>query len=71
MNIYFHLTFLFHFQHHHYVHLPLDIHPNATWIQNGITVAGGNGQGNGMNQLSDPLGLYVDDDETVYVADYV
>jgi sugar lactone lactonase YvrE len=32
-------------------------------------VAGGNGQGNGISQLSYPLGLYVDDDQTVYVAD--
>ncbi|CAF3639081.1 unnamed protein product [Rotaria sp. Silwood1] len=47
----------------------IDIHPNARWQQNGITVAGGNRQGNGINQLSDPLGLYVDDDQTVYVAD--
>ncbi|CAF4529924.1 unnamed protein product, partial [Rotaria sp. Silwood2] len=46
-----------------------NIHPNARWQQNGITVAGGNRQGNGINQLSDPLGLYVDDDQTVYVAD--
>ncbi|CAF4531049.1 unnamed protein product, partial [Rotaria sp. Silwood2] len=45
------------------------IHPNARWQQNGITVAGGNRQGNGINQLSKPLGLYVDDDQTVYVAD--
>ncbi|CAF4430177.1 unnamed protein product, partial [Rotaria magnacalcarata] len=47
----------------------IDIHPNARWKQNGLTVAGGNGQGNGINQLSNPLGLYVDDDQTVYVAD--
>ncbi|CAF3157353.1 unnamed protein product, partial [Rotaria sp. Silwood2] len=47
-----------------------NIHPNARWQQNGITVAGGNRQGNGINQLSKPLGLYVDDDQTVYVADY-
>ncbi|CAF4404759.1 unnamed protein product, partial [Rotaria magnacalcarata] len=47
----------------------IDIHPNARWKQNGITVAGGNEQGNGINQLSNPLGLYVDDDQTVYVAD--
>ncbi|CAF3815768.1 unnamed protein product, partial [Rotaria sordida] len=47
----------------------IDIHPNAKWQQNGLTVAGGNGQGNGINQLSVPLGLYVDDDQTVYVAD--
>ena len=47
----------------------IDIHPNARWQQNGLTVAGGNGEGNGINQLSDPWGLYVDDDQTVYVAD--
>ncbi|CAF4902833.1 unnamed protein product [Rotaria sp. Silwood1] len=46
-----------------------NIHSNARWQQNGITVAGGNRQGNGINQLSDPLGLYVDDDQTIYVAD--
>ncbi|CAF4899296.1 unnamed protein product, partial [Rotaria sp. Silwood2] len=39
------------------------------WQQNGITVAGGNKQGNGINQLSNPWGLYVDDDKIVYVAD--
>ncbi|CAF4984811.1 unnamed protein product [Rotaria sp. Silwood1] len=43
---------------------------NAQWAQNGITVAGGNRQGNEINQLSSPCGLYVDDDQTVYVADY-
>ncbi|CAF4681758.1 unnamed protein product, partial [Rotaria sp. Silwood2] len=46
-----------------------NIHPNARWQQNGITVAGGNRQGNGINQLSNPWGLYVDDDQNVYVAD--
>jgi sugar lactone lactonase YvrE len=46
-----------------------DIHPNAKWQQNGLTVAGGNGQGNGINQLYNPCGFYVDDDQTVYVAD--
>ncbi|CAM4818319.1 unnamed protein product [Rotaria magnacalcarata] len=49
--------------------LPARVHPNARWKQNGLTVAGGNGQGNGINQLSYPWGLYVDDDQTVYVAD--
>ena len=33
-------------------------------------MAGGNGQGSGLNQLSDPRGSYVDDDQTIYVADY-
>ena len=32
-------------------------------------MAGGNGQGNGINQLNWPHGLYVDDDQTIYVAD--
>jgi sugar lactone lactonase YvrE len=47
----------------------IDIHPNATWHQNGLTVAGGNGQGNGINQLNNPWTLFVDDDQTVYVTD--
>ncbi|CAF3733935.1 unnamed protein product [Adineta steineri] len=47
----------------------IDIHPNATWQQNGLTVAGGNGYGNETDQLANPLGLYVDDDETIYVTD--
>jgi sugar lactone lactonase YvrE len=32
-------------------------------------VSGGNGQGHEINQLSHPYGLYVDDGQTVYVAD--
>ncbi|CAF5056369.1 unnamed protein product, partial [Rotaria sp. Silwood1] len=47
----------------------IDIHPNAKWSQNGITVAGGNGYGSGTNQLYFPMGLYVDDDQTIYIAD--
>ncbi len=47
----------------------IEIHPHEKWLQNGLTVAGGNGYGNGLNQLSLPMGLYVDDDQTVYVAD--
>ncbi|CAF3813320.1 unnamed protein product [Rotaria sp. Silwood1] len=47
----------------------IDIHPNARWQQNGLTVAGGNGEGNGINQLLYPRGLYVDEDQTIYVAD--
>jgi sugar lactone lactonase YvrE len=47
----------------------IDIHWIAAWQQNGLTVAGGNGWGNGINQFDNPYGLYVDDDQTVYVAD--
>ncbi|CAF1293538.1 unnamed protein product [Didymodactylos carnosus] len=50
--------------------LSTDIHPNARWQKNGLTVAGGNGYGNGINQLYYPWGLYVDDDDqTIYIAD--
>ncbi|CAF1578526.1 unnamed protein product [Rotaria sordida] len=48
----------------------INIHPNARWEQNGITVAGGNGLGNETNQLYAPVGLFVDDEQTIYVADY-
>jgi sugar lactone lactonase YvrE len=47
----------------------INIHPNTRWQQNGLTVAGGNGQGNRNNQLSYPCGLYIDDDQTIYIAD--
>ena len=42
---------------------------SATWNRNGVTVAGGNGQGPALNQLDEPLGLFVDDDGAVYVVD--
>ncbi|CAF3986841.1 unnamed protein product [Rotaria sp. Silwood1] len=45
----------------------IDIHPNATWSTNGTTMAGG---GSGTNELSNPYGLYIDDDLTIYVADH-
>ncbi|CAF2222398.1 unnamed protein product, partial [Rotaria magnacalcarata] len=42
---------------------------NAKWSQNGVTIAGGNGKGRATNQLYCPFGLFVDDDETVVIAD--
>ena len=36
---------------------------------NATTVAGGNGQGNAVNQLNNPEGLFVDDDQTIIIAD--
>jgi sugar lactone lactonase YvrE len=48
----------------------IDIHPSAKWQPNGLTVAGGNAKGNETNQLYNPFGLYVDDDQTIYVADW-
>jgi len=47
-----------------------DIPSNATWSENGITVAGGNEEGRSLNQLFTPRGLYVDENATVYVADF-
>ncbi|CAF1483211.1 unnamed protein product, partial [Rotaria sordida] len=41
----------------------------ATWAQNGQTVAGGNGSGSELNQFDRPFGLFVDENQTIYVAD--
>ena len=38
-------------------------------MQNGVTVAGGNGHGNGTNQLNCPSSVCIDDDQTILVAD--
>ncbi|CAF4729960.1 unnamed protein product, partial [Rotaria socialis] len=46
------------------------IPPNATWKQNGVTIAGGHGQGNATNQLLGPHGLFIDDDQTVVITDF-
>ncbi|CAF4351507.1 unnamed protein product, partial [Adineta steineri] len=42
---------------------------NSKWKQHGITAVGGNGLGNGLNQLFYPLGISVDDKKTIYIAD--
>ncbi|CAF3940442.1 unnamed protein product, partial [Adineta steineri] len=36
----------------------------------GIVVAGGNGQGDQLNQLNSPTFVFVDEDQSVYVSDY-
>ncbi|CAF2033822.1 unnamed protein product [Rotaria magnacalcarata] len=46
-----------------------NIPANAKWTQNGVTVAGGHEQGSATNQLYYPHGLFVDDDQTVIIAD--
>ncbi|CAF3592051.1 unnamed protein product [Rotaria socialis] len=50
--------------------LLVNIPANAKWTQNGVTIAGGNGVGGATNQLNYPWGLFVDDDQTVVIADY-
>ncbi|CAF2002728.1 unnamed protein product, partial [Rotaria magnacalcarata] len=47
-----------------------NIPANAKWTQDGVIVAGGNGQGSATNQLSNPRSLFFDDDQTVVIADY-
>lgn len=47
-----------------------NIDAKAKWIENGTTIAGGNGFGNGLTQLWDPSGLFIDDDnQVIYTAD--
>ncbi|CAF0987808.1 unnamed protein product [Adineta ricciae] len=46
-----------------------DITSNARWSQNGITVLGGNGPGDGLNQLRNPGTIDIDDENTIYVVD--
>ncbi|CAF4653196.1 unnamed protein product [Rotaria socialis] len=43
---------------------------NSTWKRNGVTVAGGNGPGTGTNQLNVPHGLFLDNDQTLYIAEW-
>ncbi|CAF1648427.1 unnamed protein product [Rotaria magnacalcarata] len=50
--------------------LLVNIPANAKWSQNGVTVAGGNGEGGATNRLNWPYGLFVDDDQTVVIADW-
>ena len=48
---------------------PIGIGPNARWNQKGVTVVGSTQGYDELRQLNYPTGLYVDDDQTVYVAD--
>ncbi|CAF1510304.1 unnamed protein product, partial [Rotaria sordida] len=46
--------------------IPVD----ARWVQKGVTVAGGHGWGSATNRLYYPEGLFVDDDQTIVIADF-
>ncbi len=41
---------------------------NTRWMQNGVTIAGGNDRGDGLNQLSSSWSIFVNDDQTVYIV---
>ena len=47
----------------------LDIPINLKWKQDAITVAGGNGQDQELNQLNKPWSIYIDNEKTIYIAD--
>ncbi|CAF4522289.1 unnamed protein product, partial [Rotaria sp. Silwood2] len=48
-----------------------NIPANARWVHNGLTVAGGNKNGNATHQLNDPLGFDFDDNgQTMFIADH-
>ena len=48
----------------------LTLPSNARWSQNGVTVAGENGDGNAINQLWCPNGLDIDDNnQSIVIAD--
>ncbi|CAF3944347.1 unnamed protein product, partial [Adineta steineri] len=39
------------------------------WKQNGITVAGGNEEGQKLNQLNGPVGMFIDKNKNIFIAD--
>ncbi|CAF3619872.1 unnamed protein product [Rotaria sp. Silwood1] len=51
-----------------YISDSVDYHRVITW-PDGRTVAGGNGEGNALNQLSNPYLIFVDHNRSVFVAD--
>ncbi|CAF1507727.1 unnamed protein product [Adineta steineri] len=40
------------------------------WNQNAITIAGGNEEGPGLNQLHSPHGIFIDQNKNILIADY-
>ena len=48
----------------------LNIDVDAVWLQNGITVTGGNGPVNAISQLHYTWSICIDDDQAVYVSEY-
>ncbi|CAF1111776.1 unnamed protein product, partial [Rotaria magnacalcarata] len=50
--------------------LLVNISANANWVQNGVTIAGGHGQGGATSQLYGSRNLFLVDDQTVVIADF-
>ncbi|CAF1210481.1 unnamed protein product [Adineta steineri] len=49
---------------------PMKNKTNLKWKQNAITMAGGNGQGQQLNQFDRPLGIFVDKKKNIFIADW-
>ncbi|CAF1237840.1 unnamed protein product [Adineta steineri] len=53
------------------ISISLSIKPKFNkWKQNAITVAGGNGQGQQLNQLNRPVGIIIDKKKNIFIADF-
>ena len=48
----------------------MEFPPGSDTTTNGVIVAGGNGQGNAMNQLNEPAEVMIDSTGNIYVSDY-
>ncbi|CAF0937114.1 unnamed protein product [Adineta steineri] len=48
---------------------PLQRPTSNKWKQNAITVAGGNGKGQKLNQLNHPTGTFIDTKKNIFIAD--
>ncbi|CAF0820253.1 unnamed protein product [Adineta steineri] len=51
--------------------IPSKISKLNKWKQNAITVAGGNGQGRGLNQLDSHSGIFIDKKKNIFIADWL
>ncbi|CAF1172674.1 unnamed protein product [Adineta steineri] len=49
---------------------PMKNKTNLKWKQNAITVAGGNGEGPKLDQLSSPDGIFIDKKKNIFIADH-
>ncbi|CAF1505927.1 unnamed protein product [Adineta steineri] len=54
-----------------YQHNTTNVEPKwDKWEQDAITVAGGNGKGQELNQLNDPRGIFIDKQKNIFIVDY-
>jgi len=62
---------ILHSQHQTNLYHRHQLKSNIKWKQNAQTIAGGNGNGEKLNKLSSPYGIYVDHQQQhIYIADY-